>query len=474
MVLLMRILLPTGSITYKLVKEAAEGYPADIVVIGEVASFLSPDTLRQLLAQGDYDIALVSGMCTASFQEVERETNVPVYLGPRHASDLGLILPLLGKIDLSRTIPADEFIAIMKEKEASSKIKEYEENSDWDYCIRGVKIGGNARIKVLAEIMDAHKVPDLPLKVKEFFFNGADIVDLGFGFDASPDDVKRCFYDIADVSGPLAVDTQDPDLIIASLFRSDIILSLHEENIPVIGSIVAEAGVAAVVIPYKNTLLENIALAEDAGIRCIIADPVIPPVGSGFTSALKKFGGLKYPLFFGAGNVVELVDADSQGMNALLAGIAHELLASIIFTSEHSDKTRGSVSEMRRATEMMLLMKGRHYPKDLGRDLLIIKEKRRRREPVIEADSVIITDPAGGRIEFDPCGNFRIGIDDEFIVAEIHGEVIRGRHWDDIFSRIITDKHVSKLDHAAYLGKELYKAELAIRFNRSFEQDGEF
>jgi dihydropteroate synthase len=33
---------------------------------------------------------------------------------------------------------------------------------------------------------------------------------------------------------------------------------------------------------------------------------------------------------------------------------------------------------------------------------------------------------------------------------------------------------VSLLDHAAYLGKELYKAELAIRYGRSFEQDGEF
>jgi dihydropteroate synthase len=30
------------------------------------------------------------------------------------------------------------------------------------------------------------------------------------------------------------------------------------------------------------------------------------------------------------------------------------------------------------------------------------------------------------------------------------------------------------LEHAAYLGRELYKAELAIRYGRSFEQDGEF
>jgi dihydropteroate synthase len=39
---------------------------------------------------------------------------------------------------------------------------------------------------------------------------------------------------------------------------------------------------------------------------------------------------------------------------------------------------------------------------------------------------------------------------------------------------ILSHGEVSLLDHAAYLGKELYKAELAIRFGRSFEQDGDF
>jgi len=39
---------------------------------------------------------------------------------------------------------------------------------------------------------------------------------------------------------------------------------------------------------------------------------------------------------------------------------------------------------------------------------------------------------------------------------------------------ILSQGGVSLLDHAAYLGRELYKAELAIRYGRSFEQDGEF
>jgi dihydropteroate synthase len=33
---------------------------------------------------------------------------------------------------------------------------------------------------------------------------------------------------------------------------------------------------------------------------------------------------------------------------------------------------------------------------------------------------------------------------------------------------------ISLLDHAGYLGAELFKADLALRFARSFEQDGPF
>lgn len=67
-----------------------------------------------------------------------------------------------------------------------------------------------------------------------------------------------------------------------------------------------------------------------------------------------------------------------MGVNALLAAMAHECHAAVLFTSEHSDKTQGSVREMRRAADMMALMGDRPYPKDLGLSLFCIKEKRRR------------------------------------------------------------------------------------------------
>ena len=304
---------------------------------------------------------------------------------------------------------------------------------------------------------------------------GADIVDLGFGFDATAEDVTRCFAGLGGIDGPLAVDTQDPALIMAALPRADLILSLHGKNIPAVGEAVAVAGAAAVVIPGEGSLAGNIEAATEAGIGAIIADPLLPPVGSGFTDALAGFReGAGRPLFFGAGNVAELLDADSIGANALLAGIAMELGAAVIFTSEHSDKTLGSVAEMRRATEMMVLARGRPYPKDLGIDLLVLKEKRRRREPPLDYGSSENAIPVPREVTYDPCGNFRIGIEGDEIVAVHKGTAIRGRRWEDVLHTLIAGGRVSRLDHAGYLGKELYKAHLAIRFGRSFEQDGEF
>jgi dihydropteroate synthase-like protein len=385
-----------------------------------------------------------------------------------------LILPLLDTITLSRTIPADDFLAAKKADDALRMIGILEKDAAPDCVIRGLKIGGRSRMKVLVEIMDAHRRENIREVVEGYFTQGADIVDLGFGFDATPEEVTRVFSELNGIDRPLAADTQDPALIRAALPRADIILSLQEDNIPRVGKAVADAGTVAVIVPGMSTLAKNVSLARRAGIGCIIADPLLQPAGSGLVASLKHFKKNHYPLFFGAGNVAELIDADSVGVNALLAGMAMEVGAAVIFTSEHSDKTTGSVSEMRRATEMMALAGNRPYPKDLGIDLLVLKEKRRRREPPLDYDAAIPAIVMPDRIEYDPKGNFRIGIEGNQIVAVIHGRAIRGKRWQDVLHTILSRNDVSLLDHAGYLGRELYKAELAIRYGRSFEQDGEF
>ncbi|WOF16705.1 dihydropteroate synthase-like protein [Methanoplanus sp. FWC-SCC4] len=471
----MTILLPTGELAYNTVLEAAKGFDVNIVVFGKIAAFLTPNNLEKILLENkNCEMVLVSGMCTADFSNLEDKMHIPIYRGPRHAADLGLVLRSLDEIKLSRHVPADEMLAKKREEEAVFKVLENEKNSSCDFEIKGLKIGGNSRIKVLAEIMDAHKNVDTAFVAARYFESGADIVDLGFGFDATPDDVKRTFESLKEVKGLLAADTQDPELIKAAIPYTDIILSLHDENMGSVAEDIAKHDVAAVIVPHEKTLEENIAMAKEAGIKKIIADPLLQPVGSGLVKSLSDFKNTGCPLFFGAGNVAELIDADSVGINALLAGMAKETGASVIFTSEHSDKTKGSIKEMKTAVCMMALTDDRPYPKDLGIDLFVIKEKRKRREPPLKYETITDAEEMPEDMTYDPLGNLRIGIEDGFIVAIHNGSAVRGKKWEDVFHTILKQNRVSLMDHAAYLGKELYKAELALKFDRSFDQDGDF
>jgi dihydropteroate synthase-like protein len=189
------------------------------------------------------------------------------------------------------------------------------------------------------------------------------------------------------------------------------------------------------------------------------------------------------PLFFGIGNVTELLDADSQGVNALLSAIAMELPASVLFTPEYSHKSAGSVSELKIASIMMMLAGDRgSAPKDLGIDLLVLKEKRGREFGEMPENAI---DAQGSeKWHIDPAGCFKIEITNgdiqngKFchgkIIARHNERSIAGATAKEVLDTIIRLGLVSRHDHAAYLGRELMKAELALKFRRSYSQDDEF
>ncbi len=451
-------------------------FTCEIIETGEIASFLTPGSLEKLILSHPCDLVVVSGMCTASFHDTEIMTGVPICKGTRHAADMGICIPLISAGRLSAEIPADDMLLAEKAATARQNLVLAECEAEPFFTIRGVKIGGSSRIKVIHEIMDAHRHPalrDAVILAKE---HGADIVDLGFGFDATADDVVRCFSMIGDLEIPLSIDTLDPELIEASLFRADLIISLTKETIPLLAEKILEAGAASVLIPRDGSSLEEtIASALAAGLFRVLADPLLQPPLSGMTRSLAAYlPETVCPKVLGCVNVVEMMDADSPGICAMLASVAAETGAACLLISEHSDKTRGATAEMRRAVEMMVLSAGRPYPKDVGLDLFILKEKRCRREPPLLYEDIRDAGAPSDSLTYDPKGNFRIGIENGYIVAVRDWKAIRGTSWYEVFSAILAEDGVSLLDHAGYLGKELYKAELALQFGRSFEQDGKF
>ena len=170
------------------------------------------------------------------------------------------------------------------------------------------------------------------------------------------------------------------------------------------------------------------------------------------------------------GNVTELLDADCTGANALLAALGAEMGASLLFTPEYSAKCRGSVHELGVAARMMSLARGRHTPpKDLGLDLLVLKEKRRL--PLEPMPEVFVEAENRHKYEPDNAGSFRITLSQGKILAGNGSITVAGGIARDILNTLIDMGLVTRLDHAGYLGRELEKGEIALALKRSYNQD---
>ncbi|NYT02629.1 MAG: dihydropteroate synthase-like protein [Methanosarcinales archaeon] len=463
---------------------------ADVLVLDvDVAAFITPGLLRRAGPAG-YDLILIPGAITADFGDVEGELQTAIRLGPKHAVDLGEVVDQVAgtdegnRVELSKTTPACVLLADRLAEKARALLQSLEERAGCHITIKGQKVGGTSRMKVLAEIVDSTSLDEalLQARIRYYQEQGADMIDLGVPLDASPADVERTVSLARKATDlPVSVDTVIPDLILAGARAgADLILSLNGENISVVGPTLAGLEVPTVVIPGpKSSLQENMDRARTLGID-VIADPVLSPPLQGLAASLVDY--LAYhrsspqtPIFFGVGNVTELIDADSQGVNGLLAALGAEVGASILFVPEYSPKATGSVRELRTASEMMAVaLERKSPPKDLGIDLLLLKEKRRRPGGEMPEEWTEAGDSSGPHREMDPAGPFRIALCGERILAVHERATIAGKSAREMLKAIIDKGLVTRLDHAGYLGRELERAELALRLGRSCAQDDQF
>ena len=452
-----------------------------LVADTDVAAFVTPQMLFQAAPRG-YDLILIPGAVTADFWEAERALASPIRLGPKHAADLGEVLQLIekGELEPSRTIPACQILLGEMRERALRDIERLEAQAEAVLHIGRVKIGGGSRMKVLAEVVDSTRLPPEQLadRIRYYQEEGADMIDLGLPLDARQEEVRAALGVAKEATRlPVSIDSVRPDLLLAGLEAgADMLLSLNAANMTQVGPAAADLAVPTAVIPGPGPagLEENVNAALDLGVR-VIADPVLDPPLQGLAASLEKYMQFSrrhpgLPLFFGAGNVTELLDADTGGVNALLAAIGAEVGAAILFTPEYSAKAAGSVRELATASRMMQLSGRRKTPpKDLGLDLLRLKQKRRLpEEPLPEQ----MTEAQPGHVYvLDDQGPFRIFLSRGLIVARNGPLSICGRNARDLVNSLVDLGLVGRLDHAAYLGRELQKAETALRLGRDYVQD---
>jgi dihydropteroate synthase-like protein len=516
----LKVLLVTGKLAEETVKTHAtqqKNFETEVAVLNyPVAAFLNSETIIAGLKNcnlKNIDMIITPGLSYGNTQIITDNLGVPTFKGPKYAADIPVILEEYDKIQLSTTIPACVLLQKVLSERALKEIEKAEQNHkelskqpDSSMVIKNLVINKNLPMRVMAEIVDAALMDNEEIQclAKNFVTQGAHIIDVGMlAGKSDPENAKRIVKAVkAVVDVPVSIDTLDPEEIQAAVCAGvDMILSLDAGNIDKLATFATD--IPVVIIPTNQRegyfpkkaservpLIEELILkAQKFGFKKILADLILEP-----TNVLESFIAFKnfsvkhpdIPLFVGVANVTELFDADSVGINALLSMLSAEVNANIMLATEKSIKAKGTIREEVTAAKMMYLAKKRaSVPKDLGIDLLVLKDKRSREEPydtALEKESnlTFATDETVSSY-LDSVGMFKINLDrkNNDIVASMFTDVsmdkplniIKGKTAKAVYTKIVQLGLVTRLDHAAYLGSELEKADIALKTGKEYIQD---
>ncbi|WP_456418588.1 dihydropteroate synthase-like protein [Methanocaldococcus infernus] len=493
------ILIITGKLAENQVKEAVKNFNfVDVHVANlDVAAFLTPKLVIREIREIEkrkgkkifelYDFILVTGLTRGDFSLVEEETGIKCYKSTREAIDIPILLKNLDKINLSPKYEADrELYKLILEE--SEKLIEDSEKEKEKFKIKNLKIGDSFPIRVLGEIVHVPylKREELEKKVIYYDLSGADMIDLGMvsgeNFKDRVGEIVKIAKDVTDK--PISIDTLNPEEIREALKHEiDLVLSISPDNIGELINEIKDYDVPIVIIPKGDKIesLKNLVeLLEKNEVDKIIIDPILEPINHGFFESLVIYKKVKslfsYPLFFGAGNVTELFDVDSHGVNALLTALAYEVGANIIFTPEASPKCKFSIKELKIASKLLFISKKRKsFPKDIGYNLILYKDKKFDEQFINYNVEEVYAKEENFKLDR---GSFKIQIDRERgeIVATYFKKnkpilSIRGKKAKEICDTILKLNLVESFSHCMYLGRELSKAEIALKIGKKYNQD---
>ncbi len=514
----MKVLLITGQLAQEAVASYAEVSSVETEVLAlkiAVAAFLTPQTIIDCLkgkSLTGFNIILTPGLLRGDTSKVTLATGVPAFKGPRYAADLPTVLDMLCEVELSTTTPADDLLREKLAEKALAEIEKVEAQRETllknpgNMLVGAVAVGRDFPMRVLAEIVDAALMDKQTIQetTKRFAAAGADFIDVGMvAGESQPQKAADMVRWVKEVTSlPVSIDTLNPAEIKAAVEAgAEVVLSADAGNIEEIAPHVKDATVVVIptnqrmgYIPKTATervkfLEEVITKAKNLGVKNCLADLIVEPqeILDSFI-AFKEFAKRNpdVPLFIGISNITELFDADSVGLNAILTRLSSEVGGGILLATEKSIKAKGTVAEEVTAAKMMFLAKKRgSVPKDLGIDLLILKDKRNLEEPYdARTESNAKVTVASNELPpatLDSAGAFKIAVDRKAgILVAVHFlpedlncpvNVVKGATAEAVYQRILELRLVSRLDHSAYLGMELAKAAVALKTGKSYVQD---
>jgi dihydropteroate synthase-like protein len=428
--------------------------PRYLFVTGKLAAQSLQDTAARLPEEFDYEIAVLP-ITVAALMDTRF---VAKHLESAEDCDV-IMIPGLCKGDLS--IISDKFG--LQTLRGPKTLKDLPAFFGQENRLDGY---GEHHVKILAEIVDAYQISLDEISARAHYYkdHGADIIDLGCPVDGNFPQVKAAVTMLKEQGFKVSLDTfNQGDILLANQAGLDYLLSVNSKNI----DIAPRLSCKVVVIPDfgqgLESLVSNIARLQDWKVPYII-DPILEPISFGFSESLHRYYEVRrrYPhdeIMMGLGNLTELTDADTTGVTAVMAGIITELQIDYVLTTEVISWARGAVRELDLARNLMYYAwKNKVLPKHLDDGLLTIKDPPF--EPYTEEELRLIQAKVRDR-------NFRIFTDLNYIYVFNNHLFIKERDIQAIFPQL----EVADPSHAFYLGRELYKASLAVQLGKRYIQE---
>ncbi len=429
-----RILFVTGKLAHTSLQRTIDSisspaFSYEIRPLGvSVAALISEGILKRRLSDVEsFDTIMLPGLCAGNIESLSDHYGVNVIKGPKDLKDL------------------PEYFGAPSR---SAKLVDYS-------------------VSIFAEIVDAPNmtIDQIVEAAKKYQDSGADVIDLGCLPGREFPHLEETVAELKRAGFKVSVDSLcDQELVRGGKAGADYLLSLSENSL----WIADEVDSIPVLIPDGEAGIQSLYRSIDAlgeKGKDFLADSILNPIHFGFTRSIVQYYELRQrypevPIMIGTGNITELTEADTIGITAVLLGIASELEANAILTTEVSGHARTAVSEADLARRIMYAARqDSSLPQNYGEGLLALHEKKPfpvSVEEILEL-SQMIKDPS-----------FRIQVSDEGIHIFNRDGILQSTDPYELFPHLKVENDGS---HAFYLGAELTKAQIAWQLGKRYIQD---
>ena len=432
-----RILFLTGKLAEKRLHKVLESmqpreFTYEVRNIGvSVAALMTGQMLSRRLVDVDgFDKIIVPGLCRGDLEQPAREFGIPIERGPEDLKDLPQYFGRKSQpVDLSR----------------------------FD-------------VEIFAEITDAPLIgiDEILARASRYQRDGANVIDLGCLPDTQFPHLEEAIIALHESGFQVSVDSLDEnDLLRGGKAGADFLLSLKESS----KWIASEVASVPVLIPEPHPDMSSLyRLIEhfSATGRKFIADSILDPIHFGFTNSIVRYHELRrncpdIEIMMGVGNLTELTEADTTGINAILFGIISELEIRHVLTTEVSPHACSAVREADRARRIMFAAREEgSLPKDLDDSLLAIHARKPFPYNTDEIREMAkeVKDPS-----------YRVMVNAKGIFVYNRDGIHNGENPFELFPKL--DLLQEDAPHAFYMGVELAKAHVARQLGKRYQQDEE-